>query len=74
MTLNNSTLARNPNRHRAAPQREPREEMTVEERAEAEAAKDQLMLALRVASAKLNLAQRKAVPATGNTRFQHKVG
>ena len=74
MTLNNTTLAQNSNRHRPAPQREPRQEMTIEERAQAEAAKNQLMLALRVVSAKLNLAQRKAVPATGNTRFQHKVG
>jgi hypothetical protein len=51
-----------------------REQMSAAERKEAEAAKDQLMLALRVVSAKLNLAQRKTVPATNNIRYQHKVG
>lgn len=43
-------------------------------RAEAEAAKEQLMLALRVVSAKLNFAQRKTVPGNNNVRYQHKVG
>jgi mRNA-degrading endonuclease toxin of MazEF toxin-antitoxin module len=50
-----------------------REEMNAANRAEAEAAKEQLMLALRVVSAKLSLAQRKAVPVN-NTRYQHKIG
>lgn len=50
-----------------------RDEMTVARRAEAEAAKDQLMLALRVVSAKLNLAQRR-IPATNIIRNQHKLG
>lgn len=49
------------------------EEMTAAQRVEAEAAKDQLLLALRVVSAKLNLAQRK-IPATNNIRNQHKLG
>ena len=53
-----------------------RDEMTAAKREEVEAAKDQLMLALRVVSAKLNLAQRKTqgLPATNNIRYQHKVG
>ncbi|MCU1264848.1 MAG: hypothetical protein JWM21_1166 [Acidobacteria bacterium] len=53
-----------------------RNEMSATERVEAEAAKDQLMLALRVVSAKLNLAQRKtqSIPATNNIRNQHKLG
>lgn len=53
-----------------------RDEMTATQRVEAEAAKDQLLLALRVASAKLNLAQRKTVgaPTGNNIRNQHKLG
>jgi|SRR5215813_9146653 len=70
--LNNKlTLAQSLPRHKPVA---PREELSPDQRAEAEAAKEQLRLALRVASAKLNLAQRKAVPAPNNTRFQHKVG
>ena len=51
-------------------------EITARDRAEAEAAKDQLLLALRVASEKLNLAQKKAQGGyPGNLiRNQHKVG
>lgn len=58
------------------PQDDTAGEMTAAERAEGEAAKEQVMLALRVASAKLNHAQRKTVglPATNNIRNQHKVG
>jgi hypothetical protein len=54
----------------------PHNELSPAEVAEATAAKDQLMLALRVASAKLNFAQRKmqGLPASNNTRYQHKVG
>jgi hypothetical protein len=50
--------------------------MTAQERDEAEAAKDKLMLALRVASAKLNLAQRRiqTTPAPNMIRNQHKIG
>lgn len=65
-----SGKARNSNRNNSLPS----EEMTAAEREDAEAAKDQLMLALRVVSAKLNLAQRKTVPTTNNIRYQHKVG
>jgi hypothetical protein len=49
-------------------------ESTVAERKEAEAAKEQLMLALRLASSKLSLAQRKAQVAPAGIRNQHKVG
>jgi hypothetical protein len=52
----------------------PHDEMSPSEIAEAEVARDQLMLALRVVSAKLSLAQRKTVPTTNNIRYQHKVG
>jgi hypothetical protein len=51
-------------------------ELSASQRAEAEVAKDQLLLALRVASAKLSLAQKKAqggYPAN-LIRNQHKVG
>jgi hypothetical protein len=50
--------------------------LTPEERQEAEAAKTQLMLALRVASTKLNFAQKKAqeINSENQTRNQHKVG
>jgi len=50
--------------------------MTAEEREEAEAAKNKLMLALRVASAKLNLAQRRmqTTPAPNMIRNQHRIG
>ncbi len=65
-----SRATRNSNRN-DAPQM--RDEMTAARRAEAEAAKDQLMLALRVVSAKLNLAQRR-IPATNIIRNQHKLG
>lgn len=51
-----------------------RQEVAELRRAEAESAKEQLMLALRVVSAKLSLAQRKTVPGNNNTRYQHKVG
>jgi hypothetical protein len=51
-------------------------EMTSSELAEAEEAKERLMLALRVASTKLSLAQRKAqgVPAANTIRNQHRIG
>ena len=59
----NATRARNEARHAA-------------ELREAEAAKDQLMLALRVASAKLNLAQRKTQSPNPRepVQNQHKIG
>ena len=51
-------------------------ELNANDRAKAQAAKEQLLLALRVASAKLSLAQKKAqVGYPGNLiRNQHKVG
>ena len=51
-------------------------ELTAAELAEAQEAKEQLMLALHVASTKLNFAQRKTrgVPATNTIRNQHKIG
>jgi hypothetical protein len=51
-------------------------ELTPNERKEAEAAKEQLMLALRVASTKLNFAQKKAqeINTENQIRNQHKVG
>lgn len=69
-TQNSLAVARHVNKPAAA---RIREEMSAANRAEAEAAKEQLMVALRVVSAKLNLAQRKAVPVN-NTRYQHKIG
>lgn len=68
---NRSTLVRHVNR--SSPSRQ-EEQMSAANRAEAEAAKQQLMLALRVVSAKLNFAQRKTVPGNNNIRYQHKVG
>lgn len=51
-------------------------ELTASDRAEAQAAKEQLLLALRVASAKLSLAQKKAQGGYPGSliRNQHKVG
>lgn len=51
-------------------------ELTPNERNEAEAAKEQLMLALRVASSKLNFAQKKVreINSENETHNQHKVG
>lgn len=50
--------------------------MTAAQREEISAAKEQLVLALRLASAKLNLAQRKAqgTPPAGTIHNQHKIG
>jgi hypothetical protein len=50
-----------------------RDALSAAQRAEGEAGKEQLLLALRVVSAKLNLAQRK-IPTTNNIRNQHKLG
>jgi hypothetical protein len=51
-------------------------ELTAKERKEAEAAKEQLMLALRVASSKLNFAQKKAQEINSDNQIhnQHKIG
>lgn len=72
--LPGNSYARNVNTRREAA--EPTVGLTEQEREEAIAAKEQLMLALRLASAKLNFAQRKTqgVPAPGAIRNQHKVG
>lgn len=51
-------------------------ELAAEERKEAEAAKEQLMLALRVASSKLSFAQKKAQEINSENQIhnQHKIG
>jgi hypothetical protein len=73
-----NSLASNPNRRRDVV--EPLADLTAEQREEVVAAKEQVMLALRLASAKLNLAQRKTqgspqgTPMPGTIRNQHKVG
>ncbi len=67
----NKLLARNVRRatHLATPK------LTKEEREEASEVKQQLMVALRVASEKLNLAHRKTQgPSPNQIRNQHKVG
>ena len=67
-------LARNPKRDRNTVAKD--QQLTVKQQQEARAAKDQLMLALRVTSAKLSLAQKKA--QSTNTpdliHNQHKIG
>lgn len=52
----------------------PQNEMSIAEPDEVRAAKEQLMLALRLASAKLNFAQRKTQGPPSTIRNQHKVG
>lgn len=72
--LNETTLARNASRKRALEVKTPG--LAANELKEAEAGKAQLMLALRVASAKLNFALKKA-QGTNNGNLihnQHKVG
>jgi uncharacterized protein HemX len=73
------TIAQRPAESRANQRRRfttPGSAMLAKQRSEAENGKRQLMLALRVASAKLNLAQRRAqnVPGGNLIRNQHKVG
>jgi len=48
--------------------------LAMKKRREAEAAKDQLMLALRLASAKLNFAQKKTQNLRDEVHNQHKIG
>ncbi|HVQ37022.1 MAG TPA: hypothetical protein VMS31_05795 [Pyrinomonadaceae bacterium] len=65
--------------HQLAANRRPRvnpRQLTAAEHEEAAAAKEQLMLALRVASSKLNFAQKKAheINTENLTRNQHKIG
>lgn len=68
------TLTPNGTRARHLPVESP--ELSASERAEAEAAKEKLFLALRLASSKLSLAQKKAQGTypTNLIRNQHKVG
>ena len=69
--VTNSTLARRSTRDRDVNTTE----LSAEEIAEAKQAKEQLFLALRLASSKLNLAQKKAQAYPTNLiRNQHKVG
>jgi hypothetical protein len=72
--VNPSLLVQNPKRDRTTVVRE--QQLTAKQQQEAQAAKDQLMLALRVTSAKLTLAQKKA--QSTNTpdliHNQHKIG
>jgi hypothetical protein len=70
-----------PRRHRGVNSRRPRHiittpQMTAEEVAEAREAKERLMLALRLASSKLNYAQKKTQGsgATNQIHNQHKIG
>ena len=71
--FNPSLLARNSKRDRNTVRDQ---QLTLKEQQEAQAAKDQLMLALRVTSAKLNLAQKKAqsTNAPDMIHNQHKIG
>ena len=71
-----STLsAKNNTGHRSRPRRIVRTpRMTAEEIAEAEIAKDRLMLALRLASSKLNYAQKKTQGSASPVYHQHKIG
>jgi hypothetical protein len=75
-TTTGSMLAKKANRPRVVPIHNDEGARIRSEEAEAVAAKGQLMLALRLASAKLNLAQRKTQgsPAPGTIRNQHKIG
>ena len=69
-----SQLARNSKRARNTMAKD--QQLTVKQLQEAQAAKDQLMLALRVTSAKLSLAQKKAqsTNAPDLIHNQHKIG
>jgi len=70
--VNPSLLAGNSNRNAAVK----KPQFTAQQLQEAEAAKDQLMLALRVASAKLNFAQRKTQDLNQRepVHNQHRIG
>lgn len=70
---NREILARNPNRLRNTADKN--QQLTAEER-EGEAAKNQLMMALRLASTKLSFAQKKTQGATPRELIhnQHKIG
>jgi len=72
--VNPSLLAQNSKRDRNTAVKD--QQLTLKQQQEARAAKDQLMLALRVTSAKLNLAQKKAqsTNAPDLIHNQHKIG
>jgi len=72
--VNPLLLARNPKRVRNTVVKD--QQLTLKQQQEAQAAKDQLMLALRVTSAKLTLAQKKAqsTNAPDLIHNQHKIG
>jgi hypothetical protein len=72
--VNHSLFARNSKRDRNAVVKD--QQLTVKQQQDALAAKDQLMLALRVTSAKLTLAQKKAqsTNAPDLIHNQHKIG
>ncbi|MEP6637488.1 MAG: hypothetical protein ABJB97_12240 [Acidobacteriota bacterium] len=71
---NNTSLARNNARDASGATKQ--SALTADEKIEAQAAKEQLFLALRVASSKLSLAQKRAQGTypTNQIRNQHKVG
>jgi hypothetical protein len=72
--VNPSLFARNSKRDRNTAVKD--QQLTLKQQQEARAAKDQLMLALRVTSMKLNLAQRKAQSTNAPELIhnQHKIG
>ena len=72
--INQAQLAANTNRAKHV--RERNEQLAAARRQEAEAAKDQLMLAFRMVSAKLNFAQKKAQELNQKepVHNQHKIG
>jgi len=72
--VNPGALSREPAKSRRPTLNTP--ELTAAERKEAEAAKEQLILALRVASSKLNFAQKKAqeINSQNLVHNQHKIG
>lgn len=62
------------NKRRSVRSRQSDSVLRIRQRREAEIAKDQLMTALRLASTKLNLAQKRAQGTPSVIRNQHKVG
>jgi hypothetical protein len=74
--VNSALLAANRARNEARKERVRNSQLAVNELQEGKAAKDQLMLALRVASAKLNFAQRKTQSTNPRdpVHNQHKIG
>ena len=74
-TIPQPTIATNTDVPRKKPVRRRKQLLTNQEREEALAAKEQVMLALRVASEKLKLAQRRTqTPPPNQIKNQHRVG